>query len=91
MTVERIAGLVESDVVWQLDRQVRLRHCHDTAIIAMDDRDRAAPITLAGNTPVAQTEVDLTLALRCIAERSGRQPIGDDIEGFLRGLAVEEA
>ena len=35
----------------------------------MDDRDRAAPIALARNAPVAQLVIDLPLRLRPVAER----------------------
>jgi hypothetical protein len=45
--VQRIAGLLEGDVVRQQDRQVLVRHRHDAAALAMDDRDRAAPVALA--------------------------------------------
>ena len=62
MMVERIAGLVEGHIVGQRDRQVRLRHRHDAARLAMDDRDRAAPVALARNAPVAQPVVHLPLA-----------------------------
>ena len=61
MAVERIARLVEGDVLGQRHRQVRLRHRHDAAVVAMDDRDRAAPVALARDAPVAQAEVDLAL------------------------------
>ena len=62
MPVERIAGLIEGDVLRQRDRQIGLRHRHRAAGFAMDDRDRAAPIALARNAPVAQPEIDLALA-----------------------------
>ncbi len=37
--------------------------------LAMDHRNRAAPVALAGNAPVAQPEVHLALALRPVARR----------------------
>ena len=64
MTVERVAGLIEAHVFRQLDRQVLGRDRHNAAFLAMDDRDRAAPIALAGNAPVAELVVDLPLGLR---------------------------
>src|SRR5690242_20316734 len=62
MAVERIARSVEGDVLRQRDRQIFFRHRHDAAFLAVDDRDRAAPITLARNAPVAQAVIDLALA-----------------------------
>ena len=56
MVIQRIAGLLEGDVVRQQDRQILRRHGHGTASLAMDDRDRAAPVTLAADQPVAQAE-----------------------------------
>src|SRR5438309_846195 len=64
VAVERIAGAVEVDVVGQLYRQVGLRHRHDPAGFAVDHRDRAAPVALARDAPVAQAEIDLAVADR---------------------------
>ena len=64
MAVERIARFVEGDVIGQLHRQVFHRHRHDAALLAMDDRDRAAPIALPRDAPVAQAEIDLALRHR---------------------------
>ena len=91
MAVERIAGTVEGDVVRQLHRQVLLRHRHDAAGLAMDDRDRAAPIALARDAPVAQAEIDLTLRHRAIAARLAFQPLRDFLLRLRDGHAVEEA
>ena len=77
MVVERIAGLVEVDVVRQLHRQVLVRHRHDAAVLAMDHRDRAAPVALARDAPVAQAEIDLPLADRPVAARLVFEPLGD--------------
>ena len=56
-----LPGRSKRDVVRQLHRQVLHRHRHDAAGLAMDDRDRAAPVALARDAPVAQAEVDLAL------------------------------
>ena len=91
MAVERIARLVEGDVLRQRHRQIFFRHRHDAAFVAVDDRDRAAPIALARNAPVAQAVIDLALRHRTVAARVFLQPLGDF---FLRRLdrhAVEEA
>ncbi len=53
----------ELDVVGQLDRQLGLRHRHDAAGVAVDDRDRRAPVALARDQPVAQAVGDLAAAL----------------------------
>ena len=35
------------DIIGQLDRQLLLRHRDDAALLAVDDRDRRAPVALA--------------------------------------------
>ena len=91
MTVERIARRVEGHVVGQPHRQIRLRHRHDAAGLAMDDRDRTAPVALARNAPVAQLVIDLAAALRPVAERRGLQPTRDFLARGGDRQAVEEA
>ena len=91
MAVERIARLVEGDVLRQRDRQIFLRHRHDAAFVAVDDRDRAAPIALARNAPVAQAIIDLALRHRPVAARLLLEPLGDFFFRLLDGHAVEEA
>ena len=49
------------------NRQLVLRHRHDAAGLAMDDRDRAAPVALARDAPVAQAEIHLALGDRPVA------------------------
>src|SRR5207244_8705966 len=39
----------------QQHREVLLRHTHRPATVAVDDRDRGAPVALARDTPVVQT------------------------------------
>ena len=57
--VERIAGLVEADVLGQHHWQVFFGHGNSAANLAVDHRDRAAPIALARYAPVAQPIIDL--------------------------------
>ena len=57
VTVKRVAGNVERYIVGQPDRQVFLLLGHHAAVGAMDDRNRAAPIALTGNPPVAQAVI----------------------------------
>ena len=83
MAVERIARLVEGDVLRQRDRQVLRRHRHDAAFVAVDDRDRAAPVALARDAPVAQAEIDLALRDRAVAARLALQPLRDFFLGLL--------
>ena len=52
--IERIARNVETDIRRQYDGQILLGHWDDPAGAAIDHRDRAAPIALARNAPVAQ-------------------------------------
>lgn len=91
MTVERIARAVEIDIVGQLHRQVRLRHRHHAASLAMDHRDRAAPVALARNAPIAQAEIHLALGHRPVADRLLLQQFGDFVESLIRLHAVEKA
>ena len=90
MAVERIAGLIERHVVGQLDRQVCNGNRHDAASLAMDDRDRATPIALAGNAPVPELVIDLPLGLRPIAEHRLLQPARDLVYRGLDRHAVEK-
>ncbi len=90
MAVERIARRVESHVFRQQDRQILRRNRDDAAGLAMDDRDRAAPIALARNSPVAQLEIDLPAPLRPIAQRLRLEPARDFLLGGLDRQAVEE-
>ena len=57
----------------------------------MDHRDRAAPIALARNAPVAQAEIHLALADRHVAAHLAFQPLRDFFLRLLDGHAVEEA
>jgi hypothetical protein len=45
-------------------------------VFAVDDRDRAAPVALAGNAPVAQAELHLL-----VAEFLGGEVGGDGVDG----------
>ncbi len=85
MAIERIAGNIEADVLGQHHRQLVARHPDRPALIAMDDRDRRAPIALARNAPVAQAILGLALA------PAGGFGALDDLGGCLVGRqAVEE-
>ena len=86
MTVERIAGLVESDILRQRDRKVFLEHRHDAAFRAMDDRNRAAPIALPRHAPIAQPVGDCALAAAELFE-----PLADRAFCIGDGKAIEEA
>ena len=57
MTVKRIAGDIKGHIIGQLDRQICLVFRHHTASGTMDHRDRAAPIALARNAPIAQAVI----------------------------------
>src|SRR4051812_48891050 len=47
--LERVARYLEADIVGKHDGELLARHRHRTAGIAVDDRDRRPPVTLAGN------------------------------------------
>src|SRR5271169_1881135 len=71
--------------------QVLGRHRHHPAGLAMDDRDRTAPIALPRNAPVAQPEIHLALCRRTIAAHVVLEPTGDFLLRLRDGHAVEEA
>ena len=62
MTVERITWLVKAHIVRQLDRQVFLFLGNNATGLTMHHRNRAAPIPLAREAPVAQAELGHALA-----------------------------
>src|SRR4051812_10133850 len=62
MMVERVTGLVEAHILRQHHRQILVRHRHHAASFAVDHWDRAAPIALPRDAPVAQAEIHLALA-----------------------------
>ena len=65
-----LPGFSKLDIVGKLHRQILLRHRHDAAGRAMDHRDRAAPIALARDAPVAQAILRLPLADRLALPRA---------------------
>ncbi len=85
MAVERVARPVERDIVGQGHRQVRLGHRHRAAGLAVDDRNRAAPVSLAADSPVAQAEIDFALTLTQLLD-----PVGHGGLGLLDGHPVQE-
>ena len=91
MTIERIAGLIEAHVLGQLDRQILDRDRHDSAGRAMDDRDRAAPIALAGNAPVPELIVDLPPGLRLPGDGDLLEPPRHLLLGLLRPSCRRES
>ncbi len=68
----------------QLDRQLVVGHGDDAALLAVDDRDRGAPVALARDEPVAQAVVD-----RRFATAVRVQPGDDLLVGLAVVLAVE--
>src|SRR5471032_432972 len=54
---QRRTCAVRHHVFRQDHRQLVFRHRHVTAGLAVDDRDRAAPVALAADAPVAQAEL----------------------------------
>ena len=75
--VERVAGAVGDQVLGQDDRQVLLGHRHDAAGLAVDDRDRRAPVALPADAPVAQAPGGLLAAEAAVLERGGDRVDGD--------------
>ena len=84
--VQRIARLVEGHILRQAHRQHLRRHRHDAADLAINHRDRAAPIALAREAPVAQAVIDRTLTMFRGLEFRDRQALG-----LVHRKPVEEA
>src|SRR5262245_64593778 len=63
MAIERIAATVEAHILRELHRQVLLGHRHDAAFLAMNRRDRATPIALPRDAPIAQAKLRAALKI----------------------------
>ena len=85
MTVQRVARDGEIDrlvtvVIRQLDRQIFFLFRHHATISAVHDRDRAAPVALARETPIAEAELHLAGAnALCFG------PVDGGLNGLLTG------
>ena len=62
VTIERVAGLVKSDIIRQFDGEIRDRNRHSAAFFTMNDRNRATPIALPGDAPIAELEIDFSFS-----------------------------
>ena len=72
MAVQRIARDVKGDIKRQFDWQVLFLLWHNAAIVAVHNRDWAAPIALTGQPPIAQAIFGYALAdAFCFAEIDG--------------------
>ena len=61
--VERISGCLKININRQNHRQVFFAHRHRTTTLTMNHGDRAAPISLPGDKPVAQSVIRGAFAL----------------------------
>ena len=86
VAIERVPRHIEGHVFGQDHRQLLLRHRHDAADLAVDDRDRRAPITLAAHPPIAQT-----ILRHAFAPAFGLGPRNHSGAGVVGAHAVEEA
>ena len=82
-SVQRAAAAVRNQALGQDDRQVFFRDRHRPARLAVDDRDRRAPVALARDTPIAQAVLHLL-----VAQTFELQVSGDRIGGSLVAEAV---
>ncbi len=76
---QRRTRAVRHHVLRQYHRQLFVRHRHVAASRAMDDGDRAAPVALARDAPVAQAELHFLFA-----QAFGGEVGGDGVNGLLR-------
>ena len=58
----RAALLRNFNLLGQHHRQLLVRNLHQAALLAVNDRDRRAPVALAAHPPILQPEGDLGLA-----------------------------
>src|SRR5205814_8912832 len=68
----------------QGERQLGVRDRDDATVVAVDDRDRAAPVALAREAPVAQAEADRRLGPAPLG-----QPLDDRAAALWRRQAAE--
>ena len=91
----RSSGLpacLEVDLLGQRHRQLVARDRHDPALAAMDDRDRAAPVALARDAPVAQAVGGLAAtAAQALQLRDGTPLAGLDVEAVQEGRVEQGA
>ena len=80
-----VVGRLVAGYVRQLKRQLILRQSHIAALVALDDRNRLAPVTLTGEYPVTQLVLHLGMADALFA-----QPLDHSRDSVLNGLAVEK-
>ena len=70
----------------QQHRKLIFRHRHPAALLALDQRNRLAPVALAGEDPVAQLVIHLALA-----DLVFHQPVDDGLFRLRNAQPVEEA
>ena len=86
VVVERVARPVERHVIGQPHRQLVGGDRHRAAIVAVDHRDRASPVALPRDQPVAQAELHLSARLRPAADGHAGKALGHFVErcrGFM--------
>ena len=64
--------------------EIVLRDGHDAALVAVENRDRAAPVALAREQPVAEPVADSRAS-----SPAGLEPLDDRLLGFRAGHAGE--
>src|ERR1043166_2118257 len=79
---KRVSGAVGNAVLGQHNGQILFRNWNGSTLRAMDERNRRAPVTLARDAPVAQSERRLFFA-----QTQRGQIRGDRIDG----IAIAEA
>ena len=65
MMIQRVTRPVEADVFWQCNRERRTRNRYCPAVFAVNDWYRASPISLSGDTPIAQSKMNFSRGLWC--------------------------
>ncbi|MCY1426309.1 hypothetical protein D9M71_421270 [compost metagenome] len=83
---QRRASAVRHHVFWQYHRQLVFRHRDVATAVAVDDRNRAAPVALTADAPVAQAELGARSA-----EVFLQQGDFDRVEGTGKVQAIELA
>ena len=81
---QRTARTVEFGVFRQNHRQLILGHCLDRAVGLVDRRNRAAPVTLTANAPIAQAVIGCHFAFGFVC-----QGLGDRVKRLFEVQPIE--
>ena len=86
MRNQRRLRAIQHYVPGQFHRQILFRDRNRAAVVAINNRNRRTPVTLAGNAPVAQSEISFALTFLVFFQR-----FRNSCKSLFRGQAVKRA